>query len=96
MKYHLLCFNFVKQCINDSGKQEELRVRFFYGVVGAGWIWWEAPVEYDDPPPPFIRNCFGWPPLYPKIIDMTLPPPNKEKKRKKNEKIKFKLSFKWP
>ena len=24
MKYQLLCFNFVKQCINDSGKQEEL------------------------------------------------------------------------
>ena len=24
MKYQLLCFNFVKQCITDSGKQEEL------------------------------------------------------------------------
>ena len=24
MKYQLLCFNFVKQCIDDSGKQEEL------------------------------------------------------------------------
>ena len=24
MKYQLLCFNVVKQCINDSGKQEEL------------------------------------------------------------------------
>ena len=24
MKYQLLWFNFVKQCINDSGKQEEL------------------------------------------------------------------------
>ena len=24
MKYQLPCFNFVKQCINDSAKQEEL------------------------------------------------------------------------
>ena len=45
MKYQLLCFNFVKQCINDSGKQEELTETIttrLADIVHLKWISTEA------------------------------------------------------
>ena len=43
--------------------------------------------------PLFIKKISGWPPLYPKIIEMTPPPPTKTKKPKKKERLKKKLNY---
>ena len=40
MKYQLPCFNFVKQCINDSGKQEELTERITTRVANIVHLQW--------------------------------------------------------
>ena len=40
MKYQLLCFNFVKQCINDSGKQEELTETITSRVANIAHLQW--------------------------------------------------------
>ena len=40
MKYQLLCFNFVKQYINDSGKQEELTEKITSRVANIVHLQW--------------------------------------------------------
>ena len=42
MKYQLLCFNFVKQCINDSGKQEELTETITSRVANIVHLQWTS------------------------------------------------------
>ena len=48
------------------------------------------PVEYDEYDDPlFIRIFFGWPPLYPKIIEMSPPHPPPPKQKKKTKKVNY-------
>ena len=43
--------------------------------------------------PLFIKKIFRWPPLYPKIIEMTPPPPKKNEKTEKERKVEEKIKL---